>query len=468
MKHALAALAGLALLLPLQSWPADSLPRLELSAFVTAVEEANPWLQAAAARAEALRYRVEPARTPDDPVFAFGPDAIPFGGGGTMFRYELSQTLPFPGSLRARGDAAEARARSAAADVETTRRQLRVAATQAFWRAVYNQEAIRLNQEARLLLQPIVEVSRVRYETGSQAHHDWLLSRSQLAVLETRSRQLERERTVLKATLNEMRNLPPDYPLGDYAIPDTIIRTVLPGAADPELQPELRALEFSAEAARRDAQRARLGYFPELMIQGMVMDANGMEEPSTWGVMLGINLPIFAHRRQANQVRAAEREAEMALREQHSIRNRLATELVEAREQARTAADLVQLYEQSVLPETRLALDSVRDGYLTGSAPLSSVLNLLLVRLTQELEYLAARSDLAMAVLRGEEPLSSPPIQRLAPPAPTLFFADPVGGGMDMPASPAMPAGMGSGGMRGPGQRPGATAPADPAGMGGM
>ena len=96
---------------------------LTLSDFLSQVRQANPTLAAAHARAQALEHRVGPVSTLDDPFIAAGVDEIPFGGGGnSVIRYQLSQAVPFPGKLGARGSAVRRRADAALADVETARR----------------------------------------------------------------------------------------------------------------------------------------------------------------------------------------------------------------------------------------------------------------------------------------------------------------------------------------------------------
>ena len=148
----------------------------------------------------------------------------------------------------------------------------------------------------------------------------------------------------------------------------------------------------------------------------------------------------------------------VALAEKRAIENRLRTELKEAELAFRTARDIVWLYQSSVIPETKLALGSVQDAYTAGTAPLTSVLNLAMIRLAQELELLAARVDVELAQLRRRELLSQPPLKRFAPAAPTVFATESMGGGA-MSGRAGMSGGgsatgMGQGGMSGPAARP--------------
>jgi hypothetical protein len=163
----------------------------------------------------------------------------------------------------------------------------------------------------------------------------------------------------------------------------------------------------------------------------------GMEESeSIWGAMVGINLPIFWRWKQDELVAAAEREREAAIAERQNLENRLRAEEVTARRELETAKQVVELYEKNVIPLTDLALDSARTGYALGRVSLSDLIAAARARRTQQLELLAARIDVALARTRLENPLSSPPVLRLAPSTPTLF-----GTGMGGTMPPAMPAG---------------------------
>ncbi len=431
---------------------------LSVEDFVAQVVQSNPTLGAAQARAMALGFRVAPARTLDDPFFAMGPDDVVMNGGGRMLRYQINQTLPLPAKLESRGRRAHAQASAAAQDAETTRRQLVVFATQAFFSAYFNQQAIELNTQTRDLLLPQIEASRSRYMTGRSGHHEWLLAKTQLGILETDRLRLRRDASALDAVLNELRSREPDSPVGAL-VARFEPNEALAAPASIAAQPEALALAELADVAQEEANLARLAYYPDLMVQGMVSDRDAMNERSTWGVMVGINLPIFSYRKQANLVRAAEQERSVALAEKRAIENRLRAELKEAEVAHRSAQDIVRLYESTVIPETKLALASVQEAYTAGMAPLTSLLNLAMIRLAQDLELLAARIDVELAQLRRRELLSQPPLKRFAPSAPMVFATESMGGAATMSGRAGMSgggsaAGMGQGGMAGPAARP--------------
>lgn len=430
---------------------------LTLQDFLSQVENANPGLHSARSRAEALTHRIEPAGTWEDPFFAVGLDEIPTKGEdmSSVRRYQISQTIPFPGKLGAKQQAAENRAVAAKNDSETVKRELIALATQAFYRAHYNQKAILLNDGIRKLVQDTINSTKARYKVGDAGHHDWLLSKVELSVLEVEGLRLNRERKTLVAVLNELRDSPPNSPI------DELKADFSKSSDDPEIdpnsllksQPELSSYDAFIKAAEQDRRTARLSYFPDFVLQGMYMEPRGMPSEGSmmqpnWGFMVGVNLPIFFFRKQSEISSAANKDIEVAVLEKRSIENRLNTEILDAKEQLKTAKDTVDLYKKSVIPNTNLAAANARSGYSARRLPLTQLLETLKVQRTQELELLAAQIDVELARTRLKELLSAPPLLRLSPARPSLFGQGSMGGG-GMPSGMSETVNMGKG-MSGP------------------
>ncbi|MBI1860910.1 MAG: TolC family protein [Deltaproteobacteria bacterium] len=439
---------------------------LSLESFLTEVKQSNPTLQSVQFQAEALRHRVGPSQAWDDPFFAIGPDQIPLdGSGGSMLRFQLSQTIPFPGKSGAKGVAAEQRFSAAQAGAETATREITVLATQAFYRAFFNQRSIELNKNLKSLLSGAVESTRARYQTGDASHHDWLLARVELSVLEVERLRLDREGHTLRALLNELRNRPPELPIKIAPV----VFGDLVNEAPPDLnaQPELKALEASVSLSEAERRYARLSYFPDFVLQGMAMTPTAMDgmggQKSSWGVMVGVSLPLYFWGKQTELSAAAENSRSAALAEKRGLENRLNSEIIDAQEQLKTARDVITLYKTEVLPSTEIALENAKVGYAAKRLPLTQFIDTLKVKRTQELEFLAAQIDGRLAQTRIRELLSSPPTLRLAPSRPTLF------GGMAAPSMVRMGSsdtvGMGRG-MSGPTRKSKSGAPTPPSGEG--
>lgn len=405
---------------------------LTLTEYLSQVKQANPTLRSSTLRAEALDHRVDPAGTLDDPFVAGGVDQVPFEGGmGSVTRYQISQTIPFPGKLSARSSIAENRAHSAKSDSETLSREIIVLATQAFFKLYYSQKALELNERLKKIVESTIGSTKARYKTGEAVHHDWLLAKLEISVFEVERLRLVREQKAIQAIVNELRNQPaltaigtltPNFSEGD------LDESELPLLKD---QPELKSLEFFVSQAENEKKLAKLSYFPDFVVQGMAMypSPEMMEEKSNWGVMIGINIPLYFWRKQSELLTAASIDREAAILEKRNVENRLNTESLDAREQFKMAQDVAALYKSTVIPTTNLAVQNAKSGYAARSLPLTQYLETLKVQRIQELEFLAAKIDVELARTRLKELLSSPPLLRLAPAKPSFFGGGTMGGG---------------------------------------
>ena len=402
-----------------------------LDAYLNEVRVANPVIRSSQFRAQALEHRIEPVGTLDDPFIAAGVDQISFDGSmGSVTRYQLSQSIPFPGKLAAKSGIAENKARSAQSDSVTVDREITVIATQVFYQAFFNQKALELNEKLKNLVEGAVESSKARYKTGDSSHHDWLLAEIELNVFNVERLKLTREKINLAAVLNELRDLPSLTPIGPFKAIFT--NDDLKEETSPfKNQPELQSLDFQLSLAESEQKLARLSYYPDFVIQGMAMQPSSdmLNEKSNWGVMVGINLPLFFWRKQSELVISSTKNREAVYLEKKNLENRLNTEVVNSKQQLKTARDVVALYQASVIPTTSLAVQSAKSAYAARRLPLGQFIETLKVQKTQELEFIAAKIDVELARTRVEKLLSSPPLLRLSPAKPSLFGGSGMGSG---------------------------------------
>ena len=372
---------------------------------------------------------IKPAATLDDPFVAFGVDEIPFGEQNVqMYRYQASQSFPFPGKLRAREAVATQRAKTGAYDAKTLRRELIVVATQQFYRAWYTEQALLLNRELQTLVQSSMQSAKARYEAGGVEHHDWLLAKIELATLSVEMNKLQREQFSLHSFLNELRGQQPEDIIDPIAVTFSD-----DGSGDRQIsledQPELAALDAQATQAEKEYDLAKKSYYPDFVVQAMALQPRSPmddDEESNWGLMVGINVPIYSSRKQSNLVRAARHQQHAVDMERQYLRNRLNTEIVNASQALASARDVLTLYEQDVLPDTEMAVANAASAYQARRVELARYLSILKIHKTQQLEFVAARIDVELAKTRLRELLSSPPLMQLAPSRPTVF------GGADM------------------------------------
>jgi outer membrane protein TolC len=420
---------------------------MPLPAYLNEVLQGNPSLSSMQNRLSAAKAAASYMGALDDPVLSIGVEDVPTSGEdmSSMRRYELSQVIPFPGKRGKREEIAEKEAVVAEANVQTTERELRVLATQAYYRVLYNQNAQKLNQELRSIIQTQLSSSRSQYKLGEGTHHDWLVLKVVMGTLDVEASRLKREALSVQALFNELRGLDP---VG--ALPTLVLQEGAGPIEDADSllqsQPELKGLRALEEAAGLQTTLSKLSYFPDFMVEGMYMEprAEMAEEKPTWGFMVGLSLPLYFPVKQSRQIEASEALQRASRKDQEALANRLRSEVIDAREQLRSAQDIVKLYQTVVLPDTQLAMQSAKSGYAARRLAIAEYLDAMKTNRQLQLELLAAQIDVELAKTRIRELLSSPPLLRLAPSKPSVFGAGAMGGdmGMEGGSSPAMQPGM--------------------------
>lgn len=405
---------------------------VSLEQYLSEVKKANPGLQSADFHAKALKQKISPAGTWDDPFIAIGKDEIPFDGGmGAVTRLQLSQSIPFPGKLGIKSDIAEYKALSAESDKETLERETTLFASQVFFRLYFNQKSLELNENLKKLVESSVQSARIRYQSGTSEHHDWLLGRVQMSLLDVDRFKLMRENKSLTAIYNELRNE------SVSAVPGVLkfqfSNESFNETYDFKSLPELKAIDLSVSQYSSELRLAKFSYAPDFVIQGMMMkpDPEMMDEKKNWGFMVGINLPLYFWRKQSDLVSSATFEKQSAEMEKRRLENRLHAEEIDAREQFNSAKDVVELYQKSVLPSTELAVENAKSGYVSRKLPLNQYIDTLKIAQTQKLELVAAQIDVEFAKLRMKNLVSSTPLFKLAPGKPSLIGAG-MGSSADM------------------------------------
>ncbi|MCC6812395.1 MAG: TolC family protein [Deltaproteobacteria bacterium] len=287
-----------------------------------------------------------------------------------------------------------------------------------------------------------LDSAKARYGVGDPNHHEWLLAQAQLGILDVERYRLEREQVRLRALLNELRARPPSEPIELFATPVRFGEAPETRDVDTERRPELVSLTASLRSAEHRMRASKFAFAPDLFVQGMARQSvAGRQNPSMFGAMFGITLPLFWFDKQARQLAAAERDAEAARLELDATRRRLESERTAQSQDLDSALRVVVLYDEAIMPQTQLALASARSSYASQRLSVSALLDVMRVSEQQALEYFAAKIDVELAKANLAHLLTAPPALRLAPATPTLF-------GPAMPsmgAMPPTPSGMGRG-----------------------
>lgn len=335
------------------------------------------------ARARAARERVPQAQAWPEPMLQVGVQNDGFsrwqvGSMGTSWvSFMASQTLPFPGKLGLRGELAQSDARLSELEIERVRLSTIAEVRRGYLALQLVRERKELLERLISLSGQLVEVARIRFESGTAAQSDVLRARVELSRVTQRRYLLEAEERVQTQALNRLRKRPLDTEIGTasrmsaLAMPDLLPEERYLALAR-ERSPEWLSSLVTSTRAGSSTALAKRSYFPDVSVSAGIM-LRGQLEPM-WALSVGVPLPVFAASRQARAVAEAEAEVDAAGRGIEVVEQLLALR-ARQRAQSMTALQAVwRNYQDGLLLQAATAAESTMAQYVAGRAEFAAVL----------------------------------------------------------------------------------------------
>lgn len=391
--------------------PASGEPAVEesLDNLIQETLSANPGLLATRHAADALRNRVKAEETLPDPIFSFETmgDPFPFelqaGDPSSGRTYRLMQELPFPGKLGLKGKIASSEAEAQRWNYEWERSRLVSEAKQAYYDHFLVHKSLEVLEENRGLLEDLARVAQSRYEVGETSQQDLLKAHVEISRLEDRKAVLEQRRIVTRALLNNLRNRPPETPLGIPVIPES---SQLPYSLEELTElalknaPVLKMQEQEVERNQQSVDLAQREYYPDFAVSVSVTDRKDMRE--MYGLMVSTTVPIYFWRKQRPLLESARQELSGARHRRESVASSLHYSVKDAHTAAKTSEELLRLYKGTVIPQASLALESALASYQTGRVDFLTLVDTELTLLEYQLKYYESLTDFYKALARLE------------------------------------------------------------------
>ena len=393
-------------------WSAPAAGQDGLISILQQATEDHPDLQAAQAQREASQSEASKVSGLPDPVFAWSWFLVPVqtATGPQNHRLSLSQIFPWPGTLSARADAAEERARASDARWEFTRVHILESVALAWYDYAWLAAATLSTEEARDLLRQQEAILQDRYRTGTATHAELLRAQVELGRLEERVLALRGQRPSAAAHLNAARGLPVDtsvaWPVAleepPRAIPDPSAVRVAASESNPLLdihRHDAQAAGLRASAAQRSARpQFRVGVTTILTGTSELTSFAGQGEDA-WSLDLAMSLPLWSGDSKAEEQQAlAERRAQEA--EVRASALWLGAEAEEALFALEEAQRRISLYRDALLPKAEEALLTTAVAYQTERASFTDFLETERTLLELQLELVGARRDEGKAAAR--------------------------------------------------------------------
>jgi cobalt-zinc-cadmium efflux system outer membrane protein len=402
-------------------------PALSLDALTRTALAENPVLKAAQANWQAMKARVPQAAAWEDLSVSFQGRAGRFvdvpANAFTDNQLTIEQKVPLNGKNISRARGATADAVAAYEQLRRAELDVRANVAAAYWRLANAYAQLDLNQQNETLLHEAANLSRARYEAGTQTQADVLTATVERARLVEARADLERARAEAQSALNVLLDRPARAPLGrpPALTANASLARLLPSQERLEAlalayRPELRIAQKRIEAAQARLELSRRGWMPDpaLRVSGQQYNA-ASQAVSEVDVGIAFTVPWL----NAGKYRAQDREARAGLNEKIAELAQLRTETLgrvqDALLKVETLHHHYEVYRDEILPLARQTVAATRSGYENAK---SSVADLIAAErtlrdaeaesLAHQADYEAARAELAAVVGVDFDSLPSP------------------------------------------------------------
>ncbi|MGE5926507.1 MAG: TolC family protein, partial [Gemmatimonadota bacterium] len=296
-----------------------------------------------------------------------------------MTEIEVMQMLPFPGKLRFAGEAAAEQARAQQARASDVAWDVRARAAMAFYELYALDRSLAVARGTLRLLQDLGESARTMYAVGEGRQADVLRAQVEIARMEEEIIRMEVERVSAAALLNGLLGRADDAPVASpllAAFPDSLPRLAALTAEAESRRPMVAAGEAEVRAADASLRLARREIWPDLEL-GVRYGQRPMDGGTDrmLSLMLGVNVPVFAGRRQLAMRREAEAMRAMATADLAAMRAETRGRVAQLYAAAGRSQRLADLYRTTILPQAETTVASALAAYRVGSVDFMTLLD---------------------------------------------------------------------------------------------
>lgn len=337
----------------------------------------SPALRAAYYRARALAERSPQVGALPDPRLTYGffIREVETRVGPQRHQLGVAQTLPWPGLLDARADAADHEARAAYLEYQAGKLELFERVRTAYARLNALEQLIEIARAELRLLTKIEQIAQRRYAVGAGEHRDLIRAQLELAREEDHLRQLVDRLPAARAALNAAIGRSADAPIEATRLiePEPVRADVAAlTSAALDASPVLRAFDERGEAQRRRTDAARAEGMPDVTV-GLaytVIDDARFGDPPDSGqdavlATFGVRIPVWRARYEAAVGESiARRLALAAARSDEAIR--LEAEIHRLAYEHADALDRIHLHETTLIPKGEASLTSTLAAFEVG------------------------------------------------------------------------------------------------------
>ena len=350
--------------------------QLSLAEVIRVVQEQNPAIQESLKKWNAAKARIPQAAAWDDPRL---------GGESRVRRFvdvqpnafmdqavSIEQMIPITGKNLLRGRAAEAEALSAYEEVRRQQLDVIAGARASFFRLANAHAQLEINQKNIVSLRQIADISRSKYEAGTETAANVLVAETEASKVLEAQRDLERQLSDEQAQLNTLMNRDAFAPLGEPETASIKAPELSPTALRPLVltqRPEIKMAEAKIDMEKSRLQLARREWIPDPALSVKAQRYNGTTQSvSELDAGVSFTVPWFNFRKYSAGVREAHENVGAAEQARDRSEKEALRLLRDQLQTIETALHHVELFRDKIVPQAQQSFEANRLSYESGKA----------------------------------------------------------------------------------------------------
>jgi outer membrane protein, heavy metal efflux system len=322
----------------------------------------------------------------------------------TFTGFGVSQSLPYPGKLRLRGEAARSQADSLGGQVESVRRSVAEQVKTTYYRLSYIQKTLEILARDETLIDQVEKIADARYRVGQGNQQDVLKAQLERTKLLRDTAESRQQQGSLEARLKQLMNRPPE---SADIVAETLTETILPYRSEellamvPTGNPEVTTHQQMVRSKSLGVELARKDYYPDFNVQYM-WEHTASIFPDRYMLSVGVKIPIYRSRRQNPELAQATEELNQSRREYEAQVQQIYFEVKDQFLAADANAKVLKIYREGLIPQATATFQAGLSAYQVGQQGFQSLLASFIDVLNLDKEYWRTLADHESALARLE------------------------------------------------------------------
>ncbi len=374
----------------------------------------NPQLQAAHFEVGAVQTRIKQAGAWEAPQVGIDFYDTPVESFPVPTRknmetdYFIQQTVPWPGKLSSKVNAAKYGARMTEQNYLALKKKIIRDLKTSYFELYLIQRKIEINKENQNLMGSLIDIAMKQYEVGKGKQSDVIRAQTQLSFLIEDESTLEKEKIIGESAINALLNRPMGSAFSN--IPETVPKkSDWPlhelGSLIENSRSELLAVNFNIQMNESALMGYRKESYPDLMVRGTYKRFAGAND--SWGFMVGASIPLawWSKNKYRGQMAEGRLQIDQSKSEYSYMKNLIQLELQSALANLKSNHHHVELFKNTILPQAEQTLSLTLTEYQSGLTEFLMVIDAYRTLLMAKLEYqmhltdlLKSQADLEQAV----------------------------------------------------------------------